>query len=130
MTTKGYAKALYTLFHESPRATLGKEFAAYLERNGKLALLPGIIKALERIERDMVRKKTCHIIAASEHDLSSARKKAEGFTQEEGGDGWSFKETIDPSLIGGYVIRTSQKELNTSDKRGLLELYDRLRSVS
>lgn len=132
MTTKEYARALYTLFKETPKADLGKEFAYLLKKKGELALLPGVIKELEKIERDEKRLKTCEVIVAHDHNLHSALTHARSFVKDHGGDPheWTFKEKVDPSLIGGYLIRTPEHELDMSDKRGLYLLYEKLRSVA
>jgi len=132
MTTKDYAQALYALFQESPRATLGKDFVDYLKKNGKFALLPGILRALEKIEAEKLRSTTCEVTVAHQEDLEGAVRHAQAFIKEHGGevDGWKFEERVDPSLIGGYRIRTPERELDMSDKRGLYRLYETLRSAS
>jgi F0F1-type ATP synthase delta subunit len=132
MTTKAYAQALYALFQESPRATLGKDFVEHLTKNGKLALLPGIIRALEKIEAQKLRATTCEISVAHEADLHGALGHAKTFIHEHGGESgeWTFQEKVDSSLIGGYRIRTPERELDMSDKRGLYRLYETLRSAA
>jgi F0F1-type ATP synthase delta subunit len=132
MTTKEYARALYTLFKDSPKADLGKEFTFLLKKKGELALLPGVIKELERMEGDEKRSKTCQVVVARDHDLQSSLTHARAFVKEHGGDPheWTFKEKVDASLIGGYLIRTPEHELDMSDKRGLYLLYEKLRSVA
>jgi F0F1-type ATP synthase delta subunit len=132
MTTKEYAKAIYSIFEESPRADLGKDFVRYLERRGKLALLPTLIYELEKMVHNDARKKTCEVVVASESSLHSSELHAKSFLREHGGqtEGWTFEHRIDPSLIGGYIVRTPERELDMSDKGGLYRLYERLRSTT
>jgi F0F1-type ATP synthase delta subunit len=132
MTTKEYAKALYAISKESPSATLGKDFVAYLSAKGKLAILPSILRVVEKMEAKELRDKTCTLIVADEKSLHSATVHAKEFIAELGGDPkqWTIEERIDPSLIGGYIIRTPERELDMSDKHGLYRLYEKLRSAS
>jgi F0F1-type ATP synthase delta subunit len=132
MTTKEYAQALYAISKESPRADLGKDFVAYLGSKGRLALLPSILRAVQKIEAKELRDKTCLVIVAEEKALHSANLHAKEFITELGGDPttWTIAHTVDASLIGGYIIRTPERELNMSDKHGLYALYERLRTAA
>jgi F0F1-type ATP synthase delta subunit len=131
MTTKEYAQALDILFQENPHAGLGKDFVRLLEKEGKLALLPGVIRELEAIEQRRARSMTCEVVSAHKDELHSALLHAKAFIKDEGGDPstWTFQEKVDHSLIGGYVVRTPERELDMSDKRGLYRLYEKLRAA-
>lgn len=132
MTTNAYAQALHRLFRESPSATLGKDFVEYLKSKGKLALLPGIVRSLENIEKQELRAKTCEVTVARVEDVHSALSYAKTFIDEMGQDSaaWTFTQAVDSELIGGYRIRTAERELDMSDKRGLYRLYETLRRAS
>ncbi len=132
MTTKEYAQALYAISKEYPRETLGKDFVAYLSAQGRLALLPNILRAVEKIEAQELRAKTCLVIGADEKSSHEGMKHAKEFITLLGEDSaeWSIRSSTDPSLIGGYIIRTPERELNMSDKHGLYRLYEKLRNAS
>ncbi len=132
MTTKEYAKALYALYQESPRASLGKDFVIYLKKKGRLALLPGIIRTLDKMAKDDARRKTCEVVIATSSDAHSALLHAKTFVKDHDSDalGWTFEERVDSSIIGGYIIRTPERELDMSDKGGLYRLYERLRTTT
>ena len=113
------------------KAKLGKlstQFVGLVAQNGRLVELPAIISAFEdelALRRgSMVAKVTSakKLTAAEMKSLKASLKKAEGRTV-------NVEATVDPSLLGGFVLRIGSKLYDSSLKTKLEDLKLALREA-
>jgi F0F1-type ATP synthase delta subunit len=116
-----------TLAHAASHdADSGKAFTnrlvAYLTSRGRARLLPGILAAYEKLANRPSAKPRVIVAKASAHEaLSGAIKKD---VQALGAD--AVEVTVDDSLVGGYIVRTTDAQIDRSYKTSLLDLYRRI----
>jgi F0F1-type ATP synthase delta subunit len=98
-----------------------KSTEALLKEKGHLRLWPsvlkGVVRALQKYEED----KTPQVTIASESSLDVVALKAA--LKELSLDTEVTRRTVDPTLIGGFIIQHQDKMLDKSYKRALVEIY-------
>jgi len=124
LSRRRIARELVRLLSEQPnrKADLLKMTAAYLlqtKQSGSAHLL------MNDIADELLRSQ--HMLSAevrSAFGLSDATRGSivAMLTRETGAQSVELSEIVEPELIGGVVIRTSQLELDTSVKRQLTQL--------
>jgi F-type H+-transporting ATPase subunit delta len=96
---------------ETPREA--RNFLLALAREGALDRLPAIVKAFERYSQGETRRLDGEVISAVA--LGEAqRAKIAGELRERYGDGLELRFSVDPSLIGGLIIRIGDQVLDNS----------------
>lgn len=108
--------------------TGGKELPAVLSsldrvlaRKGHEKLRPRILGELARIfERRGTEEAV--VIVGSEEDLKKLQDEIADAKKELGIEK-GVETTVDASLIGGYVLRTKEQQIDRSYKRALINLY-------
>ena len=96
---------------EAPREV--RNFIMALAREGAIDRLPTIVKAFERYSQGEVRQLDGEVIAAVALD-EAQRAKIAGDLRQRYGDGLELRFTVDPSLIGGLIIRIGDQVLDNS----------------
>jgi len=113
------------------KAKLGKlasQFIGLIAQNGRAADIPAIISAFEdelALRRGtMIAKVTSAkaLTAAQMKDLKASLKKAEGRTVD-------VEASVDPDLLGGFVVRIGSKLYDSSLKTKLEDLKLALRDA-
>lgn len=105
----------------------GESFAdsllLYLKENHLLYLLPNILNKLEQEQIKEEKSKTIEVLTSHEFD-TDVLDKIKGYIEKEKGD--KFKVVVEPSLIGGFVIKGKNKILDASLKKNIEFLRESL----
>ncbi len=119
---KKYAKAFFDLIKESDnKDEVVTRFIAFLKSKSKLKLLPKVLHELEKL-MEAESKLAPKIILGSEKAKSAALKDAEML-------GVSEAQIIqDKKLIGGYKIKAQGFVWDSSYRRYMLDLYEKLKA--
>jgi F-type H+-transporting ATPase subunit delta len=96
---------------EAPREI--RNFLLALAREGALDQLPTIVKAFERYSQGEARRLEGEVISAVQLD-DGQRTKIASELRERYGDGLDLRFSVDPSLIGGLIIRIGDQVLDNS----------------
>ncbi len=119
---KNYARALYEVSQSAPdNAELVPTFVALLRRKNALAQLPKILAEFEKYSAK--KEGAVFLSLSSANPLSTDTKKQ--INTIFGGQ-TAVTETIDPSLIGGVVIRSEDTIFDASLKTQLERLKNTL----
>jgi F-type H+-transporting ATPase subunit delta len=96
---------------DAPREV--RNFIKALAREGALDRLPATVKAFERYSQSEVRRLDGEVISAVPLD-EAQRAKIASELRERYGDGLELRFSVDPSLIGGLIIRIGDQVLDNS----------------
>jgi F-type H+-transporting ATPase subunit delta len=96
---------------EAPREA--RNFLLALAREGTLDRLPAIVRAFERYSQGEARRLDGEVISAVALD-DKQREKIASELRERYGDGLQLRFSVDPSLIGGLIIRVGDQVLDNS----------------
>ena len=115
---KLYAKALDQLSHQegADAKALVATLVQHLEESGRTKLLPRILRELKVLEARQA-KLAPQLEVASEAEESAAIKSA----KEQGIE--VTKATVNHALIKGWRARQGGTLIDTSAKRGLIDIY-------
>lgn len=131
MRASTYAQALWELSEDPKHGKdndLVRNFLATVERKGHAHLFPKIARSLERISKRQAQRETIEVASAealSEPEVATLLK-SEPYKHAVGPKHRKVVRRVDPTLIGGAVVRTSSARIDGSHKRALLELYQSL----
>lgn len=103
--------------------SLSDSLLNYLEKNHLTHLLPNIIRKLELEKRKEDKSKTMHINTSHQFDEKMI-EKIKNSIEKEGDE--KFEISVDPSLIGGFIIKGKNKIVDASLKRNLQFLRESL----
>ncbi|MEQ8294990.1 MAG: F0F1 ATP synthase subunit delta [Nitratireductor sp.] len=113
------------------KAKIGGLFANFLRvvaRNRRLFAVPGMIEAFRRIAAENRGEVAADVTSA--HDLTAAqRKELETTLKGVAGKDVVVNLTVDPSLLGGLVVRIGSRQIDTSLKTKLNSLKLALKEV-
>jgi len=90
-----------------------RNFLLTLARDGKLDLLPAVVQSFEQYGQSNARPLTGEVISAIELD-EQQRRKILSDLRARYGDRLEVRYSVDPSLIGGLVIRIGDQVLDNS----------------
>jgi F-type H+-transporting ATPase subunit delta len=96
---------------EAPREV--RNFLLALAREGALDRLPAIVRAFERYSQGEARRLDSEVVSAVLLD-DGQRAKIAGELRERYGDNLELRFSVDPSLIGGLIIRVGDRVLDNS----------------
>lgn len=103
-------------------------FLQLVAKNRRLAALPGIIAAFRSIAADKRGEVTADVSSA--HALTPAQEKELAATLKGvAGKDVSLNLSVDPSLLGGMVVRLGSRQIDTSLKTKLASLKLALKEV-
>ncbi len=124
-----YAAMLYKVSQEKSGSDLGTFFSQFmkrLEEKKETKLLPTILSELEKkTERESQGKGTTLIVRDSD-SVVAAKKALESFSEMFDTSEVTVKE--DKNIVGGFIAKNNTNLLDRSFKKGLLEMYQRLKS--
>jgi len=114
---KTYAKALYDLASKpgADAGTLVESFISHLKAEGRLKLLPRVLRELKRLN---ARNESLGDLleVASEKEAAHAHAEAKAL-------GIDAKPVVNETLVSGWRARTGSRVIDRSGKRALLDLY-------
>jgi len=96
---------------DAPREV--RNFLLALAGESALDQLPAIVKAFERYSQGEARRLEGEVISAVQLD-DDQRAKIASELRERYGDGLDLRFSVDPSLIGGLIIRIGDQVLDNS----------------
>ena|SRR3989344_2178037 len=97
-----------------------------LEARGRLALLPRIGRAFQRLAAKEANKNTFTLTVARQKDAQQAVKEVEKVLTDIRIGETDVYETVDESLIGGWRLEGRGILIDTSWKNSLLSIYNRV----
>lgn len=111
-------KAVAELLGLTPLTT---KFLGVLAQNGRLSALPGVIRQYETMLN--AHKGTTNALVTSAHKLTATQKKAlEAKLMARTGRTIAVDVAVDPSILGGLVVRIGSEQIDTSIKTRLERL--------
>ena len=125
---KNYAQALFEkatdVADRKSVELLIKNLVAILKSEGKLKLLPSILKEYERLSERRAAEKA-HLYVANEKAVKKAPESQNvlNFTKEIGVEAKDLEVVVDASLVGGFRLESPTRLVDASHKRSLLHLY-------
>lgn len=103
-----------------------KNFFALIQSKGHQRLLPKILSALTRIENKEKSRHTATILVAPKSRVE-IEKEVVAELEKHIGNKVEYKVCEDESVIGGYTASAGGIRIDSSHKRALLNLWDKLR---
>lgn len=129
MRARHYAQAIKSLLDAAPSDAVKERVLSHaaqtLVANGHRALAPKVARILERMLANEKKERTIVVTSAvplTETAVASLLKESPHVTLLSGEHKF-VERGVDPSLIGGTVVRTRGMRVDTSEKRALLDLY-------
>lgn len=115
-----YAQALSSsLARGTDEAKLVSGLVSHLKEEGRMKLLPGIVRELKRLQTETAKLAPSLEIANEEDRVSAiAGAKEAGITAGE--------VTVNPSLIRGWRARSGSVLVDRSAKQALVDLYQKI----
>ena len=104
-------QAVAALPADAPRGV--RNFLVALARDGKLDLLPAVIQSFEQYGQSNARPLTGEVVSAVELS-DQQRTKIISDLRARYGDRLELRYSVDPSLIGGLIIRIGDQVLDNS----------------
>ena len=104
-------QAIAALPADTPREV--RNLLATLAREGKLELLPAVVQSFEQYGQSSARPLTGEVISAIELN-EQQRTKIASDLRARYGDRLELRYGVDPSLIGGVIIRIGDQVLDNS----------------
>lgn len=130
MRAKDYAKAFVQL-HASQNIdekTLLKNFVATVHANGHRALLPKIVRHVAKMSSQKEKSETVVVTSPSAMDENAVAHLLRQVPYRDILD-TKHKTVVrktDESLIGGHIVRSASRMIDTSYKRMLINLYEQI----
>jgi F-type H+-transporting ATPase subunit delta len=114
-------KAMAALGAGMGLSDLAARFVGVLAQNGRLALLPDVIRHFSAMLAAYNGTTTARVTAA--HPLSAAQTQAlEAKLKARTGRAIAVDVTVDPAILGGLVVRIGSEQIDTSIKTRLERL--------
>jgi F0F1-type ATP synthase delta subunit len=120
-----YAQALWQMIEDGAKpheavASLKKT----LQAKGRMALLPRIGRAFERLAARKLSGSKMTLTVAREKDAKVALKEAKEVLTQLGAADFDLCEAVDDSLIGGWRLEGRGVLVDQSWKKSLLSIYN------
>ena len=111
-------KAIATIADKAKIGGLVGNFLRVVAQNRRLFVLPGIIRAFRIVAAEHRGEAAAEVTSA--HALSAAQEKElKAALKSVAGKDVSITVTVDPSLLGGMVVRIGSRQIDTSLKTKL-----------
>lgn len=105
---------------------LGRNFLGVLAGNGRLSALPAIIRQFESMLNAHRGSATAEVISA--HPLTAAQTaELEAKLKARTGSAMSVDLTVDPSILGGLIVRIGSEQIDSSVKTRLERLGQQMK---
>jgi len=114
-------EAILSQIFSSNLSKLSNEFLMVIARKGRESYIPSISSAFVSQYRFLTGVTTAYLKSAIVLD-EDARKKVRNLLATIGQSSVELVEEIDPELIGGFVLRIGDKQIDTSVKNEILKL--------
>ena len=106
------------------------KFLGTLAANGRLSALPRVIQAFQQEHARRCGQVSAEVISAVALDDSRKALVEKTVAQLAGSDNLSLSMRVDPSLIGGLVVRIGSRMIDTSIKSKLSRLESAMKGVA
>jgi len=129
MKAKQYAEALFLATCTKSDVELDRiaaQFRSLLEKRGHLALLPAVVRELEKLFSQRNNVTELVIRVAKLTDTESLRDTIEADIRTLNATEFPRRILVDETLIGGYETRAHGQRIDRTYKRSLLTLYTNL----
>ena len=103
------------------------DFACMLARNNKEAILPEIASEYSRLLDEYYGVRQAEVITAVPLD-DEARRMIESRLREIAGSSFTLDEHVDPSIVGGIIVRVGDRIIDRSVRARLESLRELLRT--
>lgn len=123
-----YARALFSIVTKaSPQAIeeIHSNTRAILAKRGHEKLLPRIVAEYSRLQHLKAAEKPI-LTVARESDVEQKREAIVRMLPQLNIGRDELEVAIDPSIVGGFSIRTERAQYDASYKRALISLYQHL----
>ncbi len=127
-TADEQVKAIGAIASKAKIGGLVGNFLQVAARNRRLFAVPGMITAFRRIAAEHRGETTAEVTSA--HALTAAQEKELKDTLKSvAGKDVAFSVTVDPSLLGGLIVKMGSKQIDTSLRTKLSSLKLSLKEV-
>ena len=121
-------KAISAIVDKAKIAGVTGNFLRVVAGNRRLFALPGMIQAFARIAAEARGEVVAEVSSA--HDLTAAQQtELKAALKGVAGKDVTIKLTVDPSLLGGLVVKLGSRQIDTSLKTKLASLKLALKEV-
>jgi F-type H+-transporting ATPase subunit delta len=122
------AKAIAAVLDKAGIAGLTGNFLRVVARNRRLFAVPAMIKAFRRIAAEARGETSAEVTSA--HALSPAQEdELKAALRKVAGKDVGITVTVDPSLLGGLIVKMGSRQIDTSLKTKLSSLKLALKEV-
>ena len=122
------AKAIDAIVAKAKIAGLAGNFLRVVAKNRRLFAVPGMIQAFRRIAAEHRGETTAEVTSA--HALTAAQQtELKAALKSVAGKDVAITITVDPSLLGGLIVKMGSRQIDTSLKTKLNSLKLALKEV-
>ena len=122
--------AIIAIMEKSGADALTVKFLGTLAANGRLSALPRVIQAFQQEHARRRGQVSAEVISAVALDDSRKAVVEKTVARLAGSDKLSLSMRVDPSLIGGLVVRIGSRMIDTSIKTKLSRLESAMKGVA
>ncbi|TPL47399.1 F0F1 ATP synthase subunit delta [Mesorhizobium sp. B2-4-6] len=127
-SSEDQAKAIAAIADKAKIAGLVGNFLRVVAKNRRLFAVPGMIKAFRRIAADHRGETSAEVTSA--HALTAAQQtELKAALKGIAGKDVAIAMTVDPSLLGGLIVKMGSRQIDTSLKTKLNSLKLALKEV-
>lgn len=126
MLAEHYAQALIELGEKAHSERL----ILVLKKKGHLALLPSIVREYGKLSERQGRQEEGELVVARKEDIDELKTYIKEYAAHLETGFPSGRIVENPALIGGFVLRKGEHEVDASYRTRLLNLYNALMKVS
>lgn len=121
-------KAIGAVLDKAGISGLVGNFLRVVAKNRRLFAVPGMIRAFRRIAAEKRGEVSAEVTSA--HELTAAQEKElAAVLKDVAGKDVTVNVTVDPSLLGGLVVKLGSRQIDTSLKTKLNSLKLALKEV-
>ncbi len=122
------ARAIAAVADKAKIGGLAGNFLRVVARNRRLFAIPGMIRAFRRIAAEHRGEVAAEVTSA--HDLTAAQQtELKAALKGVAGKDVAIAVTVDPSLLGGLIVKMGSRQIDTSLKTKLNSLKLALKEV-
>lgn len=127
-SSEDQAKAIAAIADKAGIAGLTGNFLRVVARNRRLFAIPGMIRAFRQIAAEHRGEAAAEVTSA--HELTPAQQtELKAALKSVAGKDVTISVTVDPSLLGGLVVKMGSRQIDTSLKTKLNSLKLALKEV-
>jgi F0F1-type ATP synthase delta subunit len=123
MYIKDYVEATYSILHKTADTEVVlASLTTYLKKRGLFKLYPAILRGVVDKSTRKEKNSTSRIFVAREKDIDRHKTEIASHLPLDN----TTETIIDPTLIGGFIIKTKDTYIDQSHKNKLLHAYHRV----